>query len=252
MLDAFLTLLYKEIHRFMRLWTQTLLPSVVTTILYFLIFGRLIGARIGPFEGFDYASYIAPGLIMMAVINNSYGNVVSSFYGARFNSSIEEMLISPMPNYLILAGYLCGGVLRSLIVWVLVTIVSLFFTAIHLENLLVMIAMLLLTSLVFSLGGFINGGYARSFDDAALVPTFVLTPLIYLGGVFYTITMLPDFWQYVSKLNPILYMVNGFRYGFLGVSDVPLWQAFGFLILLTGALTYWALRLMDTPGRLRK
>lgn len=252
MFNAFLTLLYKEIHRFMRLWTQTLLPSAVTTTLYFLIFGRLIGERIGEFQGFDYATYIAPGLIMMAVINNSYGNVVSSFYGARFNSSIEEMLISPMPNYLILIGYLCGGVLRSLIVWVLVTIVSLFFTEIHLENVWIMLAMLMLTSLVFSLGGFINGGYARSFDDAALVPTFVLTPLIYLGGVFYTITLLPDFWQYVSKLNPILYMVNGFRYGFLGISDVPLWQAFGFLILLAGALTYWALRLMNMPGRLRK
>ncbi len=252
MFNAFLTLLYKEIHRFMRLWTQTLLPSVMTTVLYFLIFGRLIGTRIGPFEGFDYASYIAPGLIMMAVINNSYGNVVSSFYGARFNNSIEEMLISPMPDWLILTGYLCGGVLRSLIVWMLVTIVAMFFTVIHLENVAVMIAMLLLTSIVFALGGFINGGYARSFDDAALVPTFVLTPLTYLGGVFYTITMLPSFWQYVSKLNPILYMVNGFRYGFLGISDVPLWQAFGFLILLVGALIYWALRLMNSPGRLRK
>ncbi len=252
MFHAFYTLLYKEIHRFLRLWTQTLLPSVITTTLYFLIFGRLIGSRIGEFEGVDYASYIAPGLIMMAVINNSYGNVVSSFYGSRFNSSIEEMLISPMPNGLILTGYVMGGILRGLIVGTLVTIVSLFYTNIHLENVLVTISVLLLTSTVFSLAGFINGGYARSFDDAALVPTFVLTPLTYLGGVFYSISMLPPVWQVVSKLNPILYMVNGFRHGFLGISDVPLWQTFGFLLLLTVGLIFWALRLMNQPGRLRK
>lgn len=252
MFNAFATLISKETNRFMRLWTQTLLPSVITTTLYFLIFGRLIGSRIGDFEGFDYASYIAPGLIMMAVINNSYGNVVSSFYGARFSNSVEEMLISPMPNWLILAGYVTGGVLRGIIVGLLVTLVSLFFTDIHIENIFVMVSILLLTAIVFSLGGFLNGGYARSFDDAAIVPTFVLTPLTYLGGVFYSISMLPDFWQYVSQLNPILYMVNGFRYGFLGVSDVPLWQSFGFLIVLAGVLVWWSLSLMDKPGRLRK
>lgn len=252
MFNAFFTLLFKEIHRFLRLWTQTLLPSAITTTLYFLIFGRLIGARIGSFQGFDYASFIAPGLIMMAVINNAYNNVVSSFYGSRFNYSIEELLISPMSNAMVLAGFVAGGVLRSLIVGALVIAVSLFFTEIHFEHPVVMLVMLLLTAVVFSLLGFINGGYARSFDDIALVPTFVLTPLIYLGGVFYSISMLPSFWQYVSRLNPILYMVNGFRYGFLGVSDVPLWQAVVFLLLVMALLTWWALRLMDMPGKLRK
>uniref|UniRef100_UPI0009321279 ABC transporter permease n=1 Tax=Suttonella ornithocola TaxID=279832 RepID=UPI0009321279 len=220
MLNAFFTLLYKEIHRFIRLWTQTLLPSTITTTLYFLIFGQLIGSRIGNFEGFNYADYIAPGLIMMAVINNAYNNVVSSFYGARFNNSVEELLISPMPNALILAGFVTGGVLRALIVGTLVTLVSFFFTNISFAHIGVMLIILLLTAIAFSLAGFINACYARSFDDVALVPTFILTPLIYLGGVFYSISMLPEFWQQVSKLNPILYMVNGFRFGFLGISDV--------------------------------
>lgn len=251
MKNAFLTLLRKEIQRFMRLWTQTLLPSVTTTILYFLIFGQLIGSRIGSFEGFDYSSYIAPGLIMMAVINNAYSNVVSSFYSARFNNSIEEMLISPMPDYLILIGYLSGGILRGIIVGILVSLVAFFFTDIGVQNILVMLGVLLLTVTAFSLGGFVNGAYARSFDDAALVPTFVLTPLTYLGGVFYSINMLPEFWQGVSKLNPILYMVNGFRYGFLGVSDIPVWQPFIFLTVLCVVLSYWALRLMNQAGRLR-
>ncbi len=252
MFNAFLTLLYKEIRRFVRLWTQTLLPSVITTTLYFLIFGRLIGSRIGAFHGFDYGSYIAPGLIMMAVINNAYNNVVSSFYGTRFNNSVEELLISPMPNALILLGYVSGGVLRSLIVGTLVTIIALIFTNISVEHGLVMLVVLLLTAVVFSIAGFINACYARSFDDAALVPTFVLTPLTYLGGVFYSISMLPPFWAGVSKLNPILYMVNGFRYGFLGISDVSIGLTMLFLVLLAAGLTYWALTLMNMPGKLRK
>lgn len=252
MFNAFFTLLYKEIHRFMRLWTQTLLPSAITTTLYFLIFGQLIGSRIGQFEGFSYASYIAPGLIMMAVINNAYNNVVSSFYSSRFNNSIEELLISPMHNSLILLGYIIGGVLRAFIVGTIVTIVSLLFTNIHFAHPLMMLTVLFLTAILFSLAGFINGGYARSFDDAALIPTFVLTPLIYLGGVFYSIAMLPPFWQHLSKLNPILYMVNGFRYGFLGISDVQPWTTLLFLSVLTGILAIWALRLMNLPGKLRK
>lgn len=252
MFNAFFTLLYKEIHRFFRLWTQTLLPSVITTTLYFLIFGRLIGSRIGEFQGVDYASFIAPGLVMMAVINNAYNNVVSSFYGARFSSAIEELLISPMSDALILTGFVVGGVLRSLIVGVLVIMVSIFFTHVHFEHPVVMLLVMVLTSVVFSLLGFINGGYARSFDEIALVPTFILTPLIYLGGVFYSVSMLPSVWQVVSKLNPILYMVNGFRYGLLGISDVAVWQAIVFLCLIMAGLIWWALRLMNMPGRLRK
>ncbi|UJF24352.1 ABC transporter permease [Suttonella sp. R2A3] len=249
---AFTTLLRKEIRRFTRLWTQTLLPSAVTSTLYFLIFGELIGQRIGSFEGFPYASFIAPGLIMMTVINNTYGNVVSSFYSARFSNSVEELLISPMPNAMILAGYVSAGVLRGIIVGALVTLVAMFFTDIYITHWWVTLCVLLLTAIAFSLGGFVNAIFARGFDDAAIVPTFVLTPLTYLGGVFYSITVLPEFWQGVSQLNPILYMVNGFRYGFLGISDVPLWQTIGFLITLCIGLTIWALHLMDSPGRLRK
>ena len=251
-LHAFATLVRKEVRRFLRIWTQTLLPAVVTSTLYFLIFGELIGKRIGDFEGYPYATFIAPGLIMMTVINNTYGNVVGSFYSARFNNSVEEMLISPMSNAMILSGYVFAGVLRGCIVGGFVTIVAMFFTDIHIEHPLVTLAVLLLTAVAFSLGGFVNAIYARGFDDAAIVPTFVLTPLTYLGGVFYSISVLPSFWQGVSQLNPILYMVTGFRYGFLGISDVPLWQTFGFLILLCIGLTYWALTLMNTPGRLRQ
>lgn len=251
-LHAFTTLVRKEVRRFLRIWTQTLLPAVVTSTLYFLIFGELIGKRIGDFEGYAYASFIAPGLIMMTIINNTYGNVVGSFYSARFNHSVEELLISPMPNALILSAYVCAGVLRGIIVGVLVTCVALFFTDIHIVHPFVTVAVLLLTAIAFSIGGFVNAIYARGFDDAAIVPTFVLTPLTYLGGVFYSISVLPPFWQSVSQINPILYMVTGFRYGFLGISDVPLWQTFGFLILLCVGLTFWALKLMNTPGRLRQ
>lgn len=252
MFNAFVSVVAREIHRFLRLWTQTLLPSVVTTILYFLIFGRLIGQRIGSFDGVDYAAYIAPGLIMMAVINNAYNNVVSSFYGARFSNYVEELLISPMSNGVILLGYVLGGVLRSLTVGMLVTLVAMFFTDIRLQHPVVMLSVLLLTAIVFSLAGFINACYARSFDDVALVPTFVLTPLIYLGGVFYSVAMLPPFWAALSKINPILYMVNGFRYGLLGISDVSVLVAIIFLLACMGALIYWALHLMDAAGKLRK
>lgn len=252
MFNAFLSVLLREIQRFMRLWTQTLLPSVVTTILYFLIFGRLIGSRIGSFQGVEYAAYIAPGLMMMAVINNAYNNVVSSFYGARFSNHIEELLISPMSNAAILWGYVLGGVLRSVIVGFFVMLVAMFFTDIRLQHPVIMLAVLLMTAVVFSLAGFVNACYARGFDDAAIVPTFVLTPLIYLGGVFYSISLLPPFWAALSKLNPILYMVNGFRYGFLGISDVSVGLTLVFLLFCIAALLYWALYLMNKAGRLRK
>ena len=209
----------------MRIWVQTILPPVVSMSLYFIIFGNLIGPRIGDMNGFHYMEYIAPGIIMMSIINNSYANVVSSFFGAKFQKHIEEILVSPVPNILILCGYITGGLLRGALVGVIVTLVAMFFTDLSIHNPAVVIIVVLMTSILFSLAGFINGIFARTFDDISIIPTFVLTPLIYLGGVFYSINLLPEFWQTVSKLNPILYMVNAFRYGMLGVSDIDVYTA---------------------------
>lgn len=228
-LVAFRTIVRREIKRFLRIWTQTLLPPVITMSLYMVIFGNLIGPRIGEMAGFNYMEYIAPGVIMMAVITNSYSNVVSSFFGARFQHFIEEMLVSPMPNYVILVGYVIGGMTRGLLVGLFVTIVALTFVDIRIHSIGITVLTVLMTSALFSLTGFINGIFARNFDDVSIVPTFVLTPLTYLGGVFYSITLLPEFWQTVSKANPILYMVNAFRYGMLGVSDIGLGVAFGII-----------------------
>ncbi|MGB5261780.1 MAG: ABC transporter permease [Gammaproteobacteria bacterium] len=226
----------KEVRRFARIWVQTVLPPVITTALYFIIFGNLIGPRIGQMGGFDYMEFIIPGLIMMSVITNSYANVVSSFYGSKFQRHIEEMLISPVPNYIILVGYVSGGVARGLTVGVAVTLVSLAFNPLNIHSIAVMLSMIVLTSILFSLAGLINGVFANSFDDISIIPTFVLTPLTYLGGIFYSINMLPDFWQGASKANPILYMVNAFRYGFLGISDISLWISYlisiGFILVL--------------------
>lgn len=233
---AFETILTKEILRFARIWVQTVLPPAITMALYFVIFGKLIGSQIGDMEGFRYIDFIVPGLILMSVISNSYANVVSSFYSSKFQHNIEELLIAPIPNFIILAGYVGGGVARGVVVGVIVTFVSLFFTDLEIHSYGVTLLVFVLTSVLFATAGFINAVYANSFDDISIVPTFVLTPLTYLGGVFYTITMLPAFWQNVSLANPVLYMVNAFRYGLLGVSDIPLWQAFliivGFIIAL--------------------
>ena len=235
-LVALRTIATKEILRFSRIWIQTVLPPVITMALYFVIFGNLIGPRIGPMDGFNYMEFIIPGLIMMAVITNSYANVVSSFYGSKFQRHIEEMIISPTPNYIILIGYVLGGVARGLSVGVAVTLVSMVFNPLNIHSLTVIISMILLTSILFSLAGLINGVYARSFDDISIVPTFVLTPLTYLGGIFYSISMLPEFWQTLSLANPILYMVNAFRYGFLGISDINLATSYmisiGFIVVL--------------------
>ncbi len=242
---AFQTILTKEILRFVRIWVQTVLPPAITTTLYFVIFGNLIGSQIADMDGFNYMEYIVPGLILMAVITNSYGNVVSSFYSSKFQRNIEEMLISPTPNYIILLGYVAGGVARGLVVGTVVTVISLFFTDLTVYNWAVCFTVLVLTALLFSLGGFINAVFAKSFDDISIVPTFILTPLTYLGGIFYTIKMLPEFWQGVSLANPILYMINAFRYGVLGVSDIDLTTAFAIIILFTGTLFYWALYLLN-------
>jgi ABC-2 type transport system permease protein len=248
---AFKTILIKEVLRFTRIWIQTVLPPMVTTALYFIIFGRLIGSQIGDMAGFRYMDYIVPGLIMMAVITNSYANVVSSFYGSKFQRHIEEMLVSPVPNYVILLGFVGGGVARGMIVGLGVTLVSLAFTDLHVHNLGVILSMALLTSILFSLGGLINGVFAKSFDDISIVPTFVLTPLTYLGGVFYSIKMLPDFWQSASLANPILYLVNAFRYGFLGVSDIPLWTSYGISLGFIAALFMLSLWLLKVSHGLR-
>lgn len=224
-LIAFKTLVYKEVNRFFRIWTQTLLPPAITTTLYFLVFGNLIGSHIslmGVAHHISYSQYIAPGLIMMAVINNAYANVSSSFYLSKFVKTIDGLLVSPMPNFLILFGYIFGGILRGVIVGIIVTIVALCFTHLSVHNIWITALVVLLASTFFSLAGFINAVYAKSFDDISIIPTFILTPLTYLGGVFYSINMLPHLWYTVSVFNPILYIVNLFRFGILGVSDVPI------------------------------
>ena len=242
---AFRTIVIKEVSRFARIWIQTILPPAVSMTLYFVIFGSLIGPRIGPMDGFSYIQYIAPGIIMMSIINSSYANVVSSFFGAKFQRHIEEMLVAPIPNIIILSGYITGGVARGMMVGLVVTLVALFFTELHIEHPLIVVTVVLLTSILFSLAGFINGIFARKFDDIAIIPSFVLTPLIYLGGVFYSINLLPGFWQSVSKLNPIFYMVNAFRYGMLGVSDINIQSAFIIILIFTIALFSLCLYLLN-------
>ena len=231
------TIVRKEVTRILRIWGQTIVPPAITMTLYFIIFGELIGRRIGEMGGFSYMQYIVPGLVIMSVITNSYGNMVSSFFGAKFGKHIEELLISPLPNWIILAGYVTGAVLRGLMVGAVVMAVSLFFTPIEVQHPLVLLTVLLLTAVVFALAGMVNAIFAQKFDDIAIIPTFVLAPLTYLGGVFYSIALLPEFWQRVSVLNPILYMVNGFRFGMLGVSDVSLALAYG-VILFAGAILF--------------
>ncbi len=227
---AFLTILFKEIRRFRRIWIQTIVPPMITTALYFVIFGKMIGSQLQPIHGISYMDYIVPGLIMMSILTNSYANVVSSFYGSKFGRYIEELLISPIPHSLILIGYVAGGVARGLTVGVMVTIIASFFTELHIHNVLVTLSVVILTAILFALGGFINAVYAKSFDDISLIPTFVLTPLTYLGGIFYSVEMLPEFWANASLANPILYMINTFRYGLLGVTDIDLSIAYSVII----------------------
>ena len=241
---AFLTILIKEIRRFTRIWPQTLLPPAITMSLYFVIFGNLIGSRIGDMGGFDYMQYIVPGLIMMSVIQNSYGNVVSSFFSTKFQHSIEEMLVSPMSPSVILCGYIAGGVARGLAVGVIVTALALCFTKLGLVHAGVTLLVVVLTAVLFSLAGFINAVFARNFDDISIIPTFVLTPLTYLGGVFYSIDLLPEFWRNVTLLNPVVYMVNSFRYGILGVSDVNVVGSLLAIVGFTVALYVFSLWLL--------
>jgi ABC-2 type transport system permease protein len=226
----------KETNRFLRIWIQTLVPPVITMSLYFVIFGNLIGSRIGEMNGFDYMSFIVPGLIMMSVITNSYSNVASSFFSAKFQRNVEELLVAPVPNYIIIWGYVGGGVTRGLMVGFMVTCVSLFFVDLQIFNIFILILSVLCTSVLFSIGGLLNAIFAKTFDDISIIPTFILTPLTYLGGVFYSINLLPDFWQTVSHFNPVFYMINAFRYGFLGIADVSLIWSFSVIGLFITAL----------------
>lgn len=230
---AFNTILRKETIRFLRIWIQTLLPPIITMTLYFVVFGSFIGRRVGTMGGYDYIAYIAPGLIMMSIITNAYSNVCSSFFSAKFQRSIEEMLVAPIPNHVILNGYLLAGVLRGVLTGLLVSLVALFFTGLQIEHVGIVILVIILSALIFSLAGFINALFAKKFDDISIIPTFVLTPLTYLGGVFYSINLLPPFWRDASLLNPIVYLINIFRYGLLGVSDVDVGLSLAMLVLFT-------------------
>jgi len=243
-ITAYKTIVIKEILRFSRIWLQTIIPPAITMGLYFIIFGQLIGSQLNDIEGYSYMDYIVPGLIIMSIITNSYSNVVSSFYGTKFHHHIEELLVSPIANITIIAGYVSGGVARGLTVGVIVTLVSLFFTQLSIDSYATTFLIALLTAILFSLAGLINAIFANSFDDISIVPTFILTPLTYLGGVFYSIEMLPEFWRAISLFNPVLYMVNGFRMGMLGVSDASLASAIaiilGFIVFLT-TISLWLL-----------
>jgi ABC-2 type transport system permease protein len=248
---AFSTIVYKEIRRFTRIWVQTLLPPGITMVLYFIIFGNLIGSRIGTMDGYDYMQFIVPGLIMMSVITNSYGNVSSSFFSNKFQKSIEELMVAPVPNWVIMLGFVTGGAARGLACGLIVTILSLWFTDLQVHNILITLSVIVLTAIVFATAGLINAIFATKFDDVTIVPTFILTPLTYLGGVFYSVSLLPEVWQWVSKLNPIFYMVNTFRYGIIGHSDIPVLGAYAMLLMFTALLMSWALYLLHTGRGLR-
>ena len=249
---AFWTILHKEVTRFLRIWQQALIPPAITTMLYFIIFGNLIGPRIGEMGGYSYMEFIVPGLILMSVITSAYANVSSSFFSAKFQHSVEELLVSPVPNAIILLGYIGGGILRGLLVGLVVTLVSLFFSDVRIHSFWIMLSVSTLTATLFSLGGFLNGMFARKFDDVTIIPNFVLTPLTYLGGVFYSISLLPEFWQWVSHANPILYMINAFRFGFLGISDISLAASFVLIILFCVVLFAYNLYLLNRGFGIRQ
>jgi ABC-2 type transport system permease protein len=248
---AFGTIVRREVTRILRIWAQTLVPPAITMTLYFLIFGGLIGSRVGEMDGIRYMDFIVPGLVMMSVIQNSYGNISSSFFGAKFGRHVEELLVSPMPNIVILGGYVAGAVLRGLLVGVIVLAIAMLFTRVSIPHPLVTLTTVILGATIFSLAGFVNAVYAKKFDDIAIVPTFILTPLTYLGGVFYSVKLLPGWAETLTHLNPIFYMVNAFRYGLLGVSDVPLWVAYALMLGFVAALSAIGLWLLQKGVGLR-
>jgi ABC-2 type transport system permease protein len=248
---AFLTIIRREVARIVRIWGQTLVPPAITMTLYFLIFGKLIGSRIGDMGGFTYLDFIVPGLVMMAVIQNAYGNISSSFFGAKFGRHIEELLVAPLPNWVILGGYVGGAVLRGFMVGAIVLAVAMLFTPVRVHDWIATISTVFLGAVIFSLAGFVNAVYAKKFDDIAIIPTFILTPLTYLGGVFYSASLLPPWAEAATHANPIFYMVNGFRYGLLGVSDVPVWTAYAVMLGFVAALTWLGLWLLQRGVGLR-
>jgi ABC-2 type transport system permease protein len=249
---GFLTIVRREFGRIVRIWGQTMVPPVITATLYFVIFGSLIGRRIGQMNGFDYMQYIAPGLIMMAVITNSFGNVVSSFFGAKFSKHVEELLVSPLPNWLIVLGYVSGGLLRGLVVGALVSAVATFFTHLPVQHPWLILVSVVLTSVVFALGGFFNAIFAKNFEQISWFPTFVLTPLTYFGGVFYSVALLPAWAERISYANPILYMVNAFRYGFLGISDVGIGKALAIMLGAAAVMFVVVVGLMNRGTGIRE
>jgi ABC-2 type transport system permease protein len=238
------TIVKKEVRRVLRIWVQTIIPPAITMTLYFIIFGSLIGRRIGDMDGVPYTTFIAPGLIMMSVITNSFGNVVSSFFSGKLQLHLEEMLVAPLSYVTIVIGYVTGGVVRGLLVGALVMVVAMFFTDVYVEHPLVTVTTVVLTAATFSIAGLINAIFARTFDDISIIPTFILTPLTYLGGVFFSTSLLSPFWQDVALANPILYMVNAFRYGMLGTSDVPIGAAFAIIVAAFFSLFALALFLL--------
>ncbi|HEX7369998.1 MAG TPA: ABC transporter permease [Rhodanobacteraceae bacterium] len=242
---ALYTITRREVRRMLRIWTQTLVPPAITMTLYFVIFGKVIGSRVGMIDGIPYMPYIVPGLVMMSIINNCYSNITSSFFGSKFGRFVEEMLASPMPSWVVLTGYVAGSVFRGVLVGIIVLTIALAFTSLHVAHLWAAVTTVILGATIFSLAGFINAIFAKRFDDIAIVPTFVLAPLTYLGGVFYSVNMLDSPWREVSKVNPILYMVNAFRFGVLGISDVPVWIAYVVMLAFViglGAVALWLLR----------
>ena len=250
-LVALYTVTRREVHRVLRIWTQTLVPPAITMTLYFVIFGKVIGSRVGPMDGFSYIQYILPGLVMMSIINNCYSNITSSFFGSKFGRYVEELLASPMPSWVVLTGYIAGAVLRGLLVGIIVLGIALFFTSLHIAHPLIAITTVILGATIFSLAGFINAMFAKRFDDIAIVPTFVLAPLTYLGGVFYSVNMLGSPWREASLANPILYMVNAFRFGILGIGDVPIWIAYVVMLAFVAVLSAVALWLLERGVGLR-
>ncbi len=248
---AFKTIFIKEFLRFIRIWKQTILPPMITTSLYFIIFGNLIGGRIGEMEGYRYVDFIAPGLILMTVITQSYANTVASFFGAKFQRHIEELMVSPTPDYIIIFGYTSGGIARGIIVGFAVTIVSMFFADLGIHNFAILMSIVVLTATLFSLAGIVNGVYAKTFDDISIIPTFILAPLTYLGGIFYSISLLPEFWQDMSLANPILYMINAFRYGFIGITDIDLWFSYGIILIFIALLYAYTMYLVKAGHGIR-
>ena len=242
---ALQTLIRKEIWRFMRIWSQTLLPPAITMSLYFIIFGKFIGSQIQHIDGFAYIQYIVPGLVMMSIMTNAYANTSSSFFLTKFNKSIEEMLVSPMSNFIVLIGFTIGGTVRGIVVGVIVLMIAMLFTHVPMSHPGIIIVMSILSAMVFSLGGLINAVFAKRFDDISFIPTFVLTPLTYLGGVFYSIKQLPPAWRAVSIFNPILNMVDTFRYGVLGVTDLNIYFGFGLVTVMFVVMFFWAWLLLE-------